>query len=830
MEVYLYNSSVCRLCGEENDNGTLLYTDDENNQTLNEIINTYLPLKVSDDGQLPRTICPGCTIQLEATVEFFNLIINGQKIIRDLHEREIEYKKNLAISEVSDSEVLAENIVYEINTSDGVYHVEHPISLQMAGLDKPKRKRGRPSKKSKSPEEIAQEAAAAVAAQEKEARQRAERAQEENHGKRRRKTPSRLRETVQGRELEKIFIEEGVIDKAESEPDVALKEESQESKQPYIKLIGHVANSGEPVLLQRGKGRGRPRGVGRSRLSPSQCAQCGMQFSTSGRYMSHIAMHKANPLFNPTPPNNSVENLEVADTQPKVPKEEMSNENIAENDDKEHPGREQANNCDKSSNPNTTEDKTKSPGNEADGETAVSRKKLKCNYCDKEFSTRQSKSMHIKAVHKLERPYTCKECGQSFPYPRSLALHTIAHRRHRAAAGYACDICGKILSHPSSVLYHKQSVHSRERYVCGACGKTFHHRQLLQRHQLVHSADRPYQCDICMATFKTKPNLQNHHMLHTGIKKFSCSLCSQRFSHKTTFTLHMRMHTGTKPFACGTCGKSFCQKGNLTEHERIHTGEKPFVCDVCPRRFTTSSQRRLHTIRHHLRGDTADINVSHQEPLPVIRQEKEKSSQAGVNEHSLLVKRSYQTPAKINKKMSLLVNGETPTIHQDAEPVPDSSPGGDDDVIYVAYDVDNEKSSTFHIINSEEVTNLDNEKVLATCELYTGPSIVAQEDVEVELGQEHFATLQNEQVQIIRGQAPSPLHFRMQDGTMLTVASLDGETLQILTQDGDSIPVEVNEYEGETENATQDSLQSLPEVNRRSVSTIDKPTQYFTIV
>lgn len=79
MEVVLYNSNVCRLCGEENDNGTLLYLCEENNQDLSEVINTYLPIKVTDDGQLPRTICPGCTIQLEATVEFLTLIINGQK-------------------------------------------------------------------------------------------------------------------------------------------------------------------------------------------------------------------------------------------------------------------------------------------------------------------------------------------------------------------------------------------------------------------------------------------------------------------------------------------------------------------------------------------------------------------------------------------------------------------------------------------------------------------------------------------------------------------------------------------------------------------------------
>lgn len=46
MEVFLYNSTVCRLCGEENDNGTLLYSGEENNQNLSDVINTYLPIKV----------------------------------------------------------------------------------------------------------------------------------------------------------------------------------------------------------------------------------------------------------------------------------------------------------------------------------------------------------------------------------------------------------------------------------------------------------------------------------------------------------------------------------------------------------------------------------------------------------------------------------------------------------------------------------------------------------------------------------------------------------------------------------------------------------------
>lgn len=75
--------------------------------------------------------------------------------------------------------------------ANGAYKEEHPISLQVAGLDKPKRKRGRPPKKIKSPDEQALEAAAIE--QEVKIKQRVE----EPTGKRRRKTPERFREVVQ---------------------------------------------------------------------------------------------------------------------------------------------------------------------------------------------------------------------------------------------------------------------------------------------------------------------------------------------------------------------------------------------------------------------------------------------------------------------------------------------------------------------------------------------------------------------------------------------------------------------------------------------------------
>lgn len=44
-QLYLYNSTVCRLCGERSQNGIKLFMSDE--RDVSQLINRYLPLKVS---------------------------------------------------------------------------------------------------------------------------------------------------------------------------------------------------------------------------------------------------------------------------------------------------------------------------------------------------------------------------------------------------------------------------------------------------------------------------------------------------------------------------------------------------------------------------------------------------------------------------------------------------------------------------------------------------------------------------------------------------------------------------------------------------------------
>ncbi|KAK7790121.1 hypothetical protein R5R35_006488 [Gryllus longicercus] len=596
MEVHLYDSTFCRLCGEENSNGVLLFKNDESDTDLSGLVNRYLPFKVYDDGKLPRTICPGCNIQLQSTVQFFDLLVDGQKRIRALWKNQLEYmrraeKERLRSENEGSSELLmttttsahdpngsdteGENrIVIQIMADGSLYSTDHEMTLKMEGLDKPRRKRGRP-KKVPQPEPEQPPLPAEEPEPSKDEELPPDDELDEDADKRRRrkrKAPIRYLEAVRGKELERMFREEGVID--DDEPDDGEDDEVEEKvadeQDVGEEVIGHLENQegqdlGELVIVNKSKSRGRPRG--KRRKHRFQCEVCGRGFQHKGRYIIHKSYHKG-VKYECSDCNKRFTSRETFELHQKTTGH--SGEGIIE-------------------------------GLE-DGKDVMelpAKNRFPCSQCDKTFQTKQSYEVHLKAIHEGQKPFICEICSKMFAYHNSLKAHMTVHEEQRTEKGYPCEVCGKTFNHPSSVIYHKEAEHNNgRRFVCNKCGKGFKHKQLLQRHQLVHSDNRPFACKVCGATFKTKANLLNHQPTHTGEKKYFCELCGQQFAHKTSLTLHYRWHTGHKPYQCHVCNKSFSQNGNLQEHLRIHTGEKPYCCDYCGRKFTTSSQFKLHVKRH----------------------------------------------------------------------------------------------------------------------------------------------------------------------------------------------------------------------------------------
>nr|CAD7434760.1 unnamed protein product [Timema monikensis] len=426
-------------------------------------------LSIQDDGKLPRTICPGCNIQLQATVQFFDLLVEGQKKIREMWKNQVELKRRLekdrqrsehtGISllvttetpvnadgeQDGEEETTEKRIVIQILEDGTLYAPDHKMTLQMEGLEKPRRKRGRPPKRPPDPEEDK-----VKELEEPLENQPEEEMEEDADGRKRRriKVPQRptasqkelealwiepgtsgyeasksdhyttkavgFKEAVQGKELDRIFKEEGLINEDEEEEGVE-EEEVQEKTPPLeviaqeAEVIGHLETQegqdlGELVIVNRGRKRGRPRG-GKRRKVRFECEICGRGFLHKGRYKIHKTYHKG-VKFECSSCNKRFVNRELFESHQKTTGHigEGIIEGLADGGDGgEMPG------C-----------------------------RVKCWQCDKTFQTKQSFEVHQKAIHEGAKPFVCEVCDRTFAYQNSLKCHMLASH---------CEVVWHILFH-----------------------------------------------------------------------------------------------------------------------------------------------------------------------------------------------------------------------------------------------------------------------------------------------------------------------------------------------------------------------------------------------
>ena len=81
----------------------------------------------------------------------------------------------------------------------------------------------------------------------------------------------------------------------------------------------------------------------------------------------------------------------------------------------------------------------------------------KCPSCEKVFDTYFSRDLHVRRVHKKEKPLACEQCGKRFFSARALREHIIS--MHDKIKPYVCDLCGFKTAKIDNLNLHRKKMH-----------------------------------------------------------------------------------------------------------------------------------------------------------------------------------------------------------------------------------------------------------------------------------------------------------------------------------------------------------------------------------
>ena len=86
-------------------------------------------------------------------------------------------------------------------------------------------------------------------------------------------------------------------------------------------------------------------------------------------------------------------------------------------------------------------------------------KELKCNQCQKHFTTKANLTKHYKAVHQAIRNHKCKECEKLFTCKSNLKEHMI--RLHESNRDFHCQECKSTFKTKGGLKQHIEGVHQK---------------------------------------------------------------------------------------------------------------------------------------------------------------------------------------------------------------------------------------------------------------------------------------------------------------------------------------------------------------------------------
>ncbi|XP_018335328.1 zinc finger protein 491 isoform X17 [Agrilus planipennis] len=204
-------------------------------------------------------------------------------------------------------------------------------------------------------------------------------------------------------------------------------------------------------------------------------------------------------------------------------------------------------------------------------ESHTGENRIVCTLCNKVIN-RRFLERHMQEVHENRNPYRCNLCPKSFRYDASYKRHLKKHRPDYKPPSYECEECGSKFANERAIAKHKHEHQEQKRdVVCEVCGKALTTNASYRNHLLVHKGEKPHTCEVCGKSFAAKNTLKMHKFVHTKEKPFVCRICDKGFTQPHSLKFHMRsFHTHDKPYKCALCEKSFVSKTSMNAHVKSH--------------------------------------------------------------------------------------------------------------------------------------------------------------------------------------------------------------------------------------------------------------------
>ena len=96
-----------------------------------------------------------------------------------------------------------------------------------------------------------------------------------------------------------------------------------------------------------------------------------------------------------------------------------------------------------------------------------------------------------------------------------------APKMHGSGEGVKCQYCDKKLSGRNSLFSHLLRYHPESKNLssapllnCTQCSQTFHHASNLHKHMRTHSTTLSYLCSLCPLAFRFSEQLKRHQQKH----------------------------------------------------------------------------------------------------------------------------------------------------------------------------------------------------------------------------------------------------------------------------------------------------------------------------